>query len=89
MHTLDMIWILCCALCAGLFVSLTVRVGPRLRELADHNSKLLGALIMLEWSKAGRCPFCGATRLEGHFSYCNYREIFSRQKGYYGKEKTV
>jgi len=88
MNTLDMIWKLCCALCAGLFISLTVRVGPRLRELADHNSELLGALIMLEWSHAGRCPFCGAFQPEGHHTYCKYREIFSRQRGYYGKKTT-
>jgi len=76
------------ALACALMISVVVRTGPLLRELADHNSKLLGALIMLEWSSEGFCPFCGNPRIEGHADGCKYREIFFMLKGYYGK-KTI
>ena len=70
-----------------LMLCVCARVGPKIRELADYNSKLLGTLIMLEWSNGFHCPLCGAYRLNKHFPDCRFLQIFAAQKGYYGKKK--
>jgi hypothetical protein len=73
-------------LAALLMIIICVRVGPFLQGLADKNAMLLGALIELEWSHNGKCPFCGANSKTKHFSDCRFLTIF-RRGNYYGKEK--
>jgi hypothetical protein len=88
MKTLIEIGIGCAILACLLTIILCVRVGPFLKVLADKNARLLGALIELEWSHHGACPFCGADSKYKHFDGCRYLTTIFKRGNYCGKKKT-
>lgn len=81
-QTIGYLIAVCFLLTALIMISVSCRVGPIIRDLAeknkilaDRNSRLMGFLIQLEWHNGGHCLFCGSHRDNGHYPLCHYYEI--------------